>query len=152
MMLDGAEGRGMAMTLGFTGSRKGMTLAQADGVAKFLKEYQPLAVHHGDCLGSDEEFHDMVRELLPITQIIIHPPISNRLRAFCKGDVVMEPKPYLERDMDIVQSAQWVIATPANMIAGTGGTWYTIRYADREKVNHTIFYPNGTIGIMEFEE
>ena len=45
------------MIIGFTGSRKGMTGEQAAVVMRLL--LSATEGHHGDCVGADEQFHEM---------------------------------------------------------------------------------------------
>lgn len=136
--------------IGFTGTRLGMTADQLAELRRRLsREHTTWTMfsefHHGDCVGADEEAHDMMRVLLsrnwPLrVELVIHPPKDERWRAHCAGamtDVrerglvrVLESKGYLERDRDIVDATDLLIACPKGMDErGHGGTWYTIRYA-----------------------
>jgi len=51
-----------------------------------------LEAHHGDCLGSNADFHHFIREIDQRIRIIIHPgflanlPDDTTLRALCDGD------------------------------------------------------------------
>jgi hypothetical protein len=139
------------MILGFTGSRHGMTHRQHNLLGNWLKTIEPREVHHGDCVGSDAEFHALVRQLLPKTKIVIHPPLATVFRAFCKGDEERDPAPYLVRDEAIIEESEHLLATPDNGIERKGGTWYTINFADKLHMNYVVFYPNGTIFIRDFE-
>jgi hypothetical protein len=116
------------MRIGFTGSRDGMTDAQRSQL-EWMLAVQSVAggveFHHGDCIGSDAEAHDIARQLG--YKIVIHPPVNDELRAFCKGDVVLEPKEYHARDRDIVDDTDMTFATPRYH---SRGTKYTIGYAD----------------------
>lgn len=130
------------MIIGFTGTRRGMTLAQKHGVERLLllmdvarssekRVCGPVTeVHHGDCLGADEEFHNLVLRILPGAKIVVHPPIEIKHRAFCLGDVVEDEKPYIERNHDVVNASDVVIGAPAQaQEQRRSGTWATIRYA-----------------------
>jgi hypothetical protein len=136
--------------VGFTGTRKGMTDAQKATVAELmdLMVYEArcagieFEVHHGDCVGADGDFHDICHGQVPV---VIHPPKDPKLRAWCDGDVLPE-KPYLERNRDIVDVCDVLIATPAeDTPQHSGGTWYTILYARRIKKRNVVVWPDGKV-------
>lgn len=125
----------MPLIIGFTGTQRGMSADQKAGLRAVLihcLSQNDLEFHHGDCIGSDEESGDIARSLsIPL---VIHPPIIESKRAFSNrdGDVVLDPKPYLERDRHIVDVSHFVIGAPyTNVEVRRSGTWYTIRYATR---------------------
>ncbi len=148
-----------AMHLGFTGTRKGLKNEQfvvLGNTLKYLVEgfiehgYKHISWHHGDCLGADEMFHKIIKHykfFRETTDLIhIHPPQESRFRAYCKGNVMHDEKPYLVRNRDIVDLSQGLVACPD----GKGellrsGTWQTIRYARKNLGNIIIIYPDGTI-------
>src|SRR6185369_15902528 len=101
-----------SLVIGFTGTRHGMSQIQKDIVRKLLQDFAG-SFHHGDCVGADAEAHAIAKELNYM--IAIHPPINPRWRAFCQGDFMYPPKDYIPRNHDIVQSCQYLIATPATM-------------------------------------
>jgi len=98
-------------------------------------------VHHGDCVGSDEQFHNFA--IILNYRIIVHPPTAERFRAFCKGGEVRTPKQYYDRDQDIVDETSLLIATPKTK-KEFGGTWHTINYARSLNKPIIIIYPDGT--------
>ena len=126
--------------VGFTGTRQGMTSAQAEVVATLLKAG---VLHHGDCVGADAQAHAIARE--NGLGVVIHPPTSTSLRAFCKGDLSWPLKPYLQRNRDIVDSTQELVATPAGPEEQRSGTWSTIRYARKRGKPVTVVYPDGVV-------
>ena len=157
------------LKIGFTGTRSGMTIDQSNSLRRKLSSGPQGTTwtmfsefHHGDCVGADEEAHDMMRVLLaknwPLrVDIVIHPPKLFSFRAGCGmndeetmggGSVkILGAKDYLARDRDIVNATDMLIACPAGMddVRGVGGTWYTIRYA-REKVRPIlIIHADGTV-------
>lgn len=137
----------MSGRVGFTGTRKGMTDEQTTVFTTWITSMDPDEFHDGDCDGSDEEAHGIVRVYVPLCRMIGHPPNKDKHRAHCKYHMNFMPKPYLERNMDIVDDVDRMIATPATMGGeGRGGTWYTIRYARQQGRPLTIIYPDGTIG------
>lgn len=118
------------MKVGFTGSRKGMSQNQKEQFALEICRLNPVEFHHGDCVGADAEAHAIVREFLPNTKIVIHPPLSDYARAFCKGDEYKEPMAYIPRDRQIVLNTHRIIGTPlTDEEVIRSGTWTTIRYA-----------------------
>ena len=84
---------------GFTGSRRDGTKAQIESVEKIMSALTGW-FHHGDCVGWDARSHNIARSVG--LQICVHPPLNNRLRAFCEGDEMRAPKEYILRNHDIV--------------------------------------------------
>jgi hypothetical protein len=116
------------MKIGFTGTQKGMSLQQGHKLYEMLCQLNPKELHHGDCIGSDREANEFA-SMLGI-KIVIHPPLDPKKRAWCRADVILLPKEYLERNHDIVNSTDFLIATPADRTNRLrSGTWATIRYA-----------------------
>jgi hypothetical protein len=106
--------------------------------------------HHGDCKGGDAQFHVIATVLGCLT--IAHPPSTSASRAYCKADIILDPKTFLKRDWDIVAAAAKagddgrMISAPGNYtprLRGSG-TWTTIRYSVQQGVPNTIFFPDGT--------
>jgi hypothetical protein len=122
------------MKIGFTGSRDGMSQTQKEQFVIKLFELGPTEFHHGDCEGADAQAHDIVREFFPHVKITVHPPISNYLRAFKKGDTMMPLDDYIPRDERIVDSTDYLISAPkvTDHEERRSGSWYTIRYARRK--------------------
>ncbi len=129
--------------LGFSGTRQGMSVQQKNVVKEFLNTLQFDAVAHGDCIGADSEFHDIVENLfMGSKQILIFPPIKTQYRAYKVGDGIHKPKSYYERNRNIVDNSICLLATPKSGIV-TGGTWYTINYALKRASKVFIIYPSG---------
>jgi len=134
----------MLTSLGFSGTQDGMSTKQKGGVWNILQTFQPKEVHHGDCVGSDEEFHYLCRVLVPQPFIHVHPPSNPSKRAFCKGDFIYEVMPYMERNDDIVFYSHALVATPKRSEVRIGsGTWATIRRARKKGIPIYIIYPDG---------
>jgi hypothetical protein len=135
------------MKIGFTGTQRGMTEEQVNSVAFFLAELNPIEVHHGDCIGADADFDKLVRATCPQAKVVIHPPINESKRAFCKGDVVLPAKEYIARNHDIVDAVEIMIATPEQTDEQKrgSGTWATIRYSRKQhpRVYLITVFPNG---------
>ncbi len=119
------------MKIGFTGTQIGMSQRQKDRLRWVIADASEF--HHGDCIGADAEAHEIALGLG--LKIVIHPPLLESKRAFCKGAFqVLDPKEYLDRNRDIVDCCQILIAAPRNMKEELrSGTWSTIRYAKKTK-------------------
>lgn len=143
-ILSGVNHRAMSsvgvqqVEIGFTGTREGLTDAQRQqlklcfemmklGASKFFA----VILHHGSCVGADEQVHMMAWTMG--MQRAVHPPTDEKLMAVCIGERRYEPKPYLERNKDIVNAGQILIACPKEttdpISTRSSGTWSTIRYA-----------------------
>jgi len=140
----------MKISIGFTGTQVGMTDEQKSSLKKYLKiSVKYSEYHHGDCIGADEQFHKILEEL-GTDDIIIHPPIKNVKRAFCKAKTILKPKDYLERNKDIVDASEVLIATPKGFDEELrSGTWSTIRYCKKQKKSAFIIYPNGMMRLYD---
>jgi len=139
-------------TLGFTGSSIKVTEAQEEQTRSFLFYKNPVRVRHGDYIGADQMCHNNVREVLPRTHIIIHPPDNNYKRAFCYSTEILEPKPYLQRNQDIVTFSDRLLAVVDTFEEKLrSGTWSTIRMARRKGIPIAIIYPNGLIKVEQEE-
>lgn len=129
------------MIIGFTGTGDGMTSRQLLNFSRRIIYRSPTEFHHGDCVGADQQAHEMVRLNVPNCKIIIHPPENRTKRAWCKGDVVLPVKPYLARNLDIVLSCVELIAAPRSHEEELrSGTWATVRYARKaQKPIHMVW-------------
>jgi hypothetical protein len=151
------------MKLGFTGSREGMTGAQKEWVRKFVAENTNSIdeVHHGDCVGADDEFDDIVREFaMAYCKVISHPSNVDTSRAYVDWKpsvnnkprlrtVVSEVRPPILRDCDIVESVDVVIATPKTRERQKhSGTWFTYGYAKQKGKTAYLIYPDGSVALI----
>jgi len=117
------------MRIGFTGTRKGLTVQRAVQLRNALETISPESVVHGDCIGADAQFHDICREL-GIRPIELRPCDIASQRAGCIADKVYPVKPPLERNRDIVNDCDMLIACPSGHTEILrSGTWQTVRYA-----------------------
>ena len=142
------------MKVGFTGTRTGMTLAQKSGLSILLgnlsrKTYPGGVLHHGDCAGADNEADVIAHVAAPQWHTVAHPGASLRWRAHTPADVIEDPKPELDRNKDIVDQTDVLIAAPKEGKepgpARGQGTWSTVRYArNRHKVIYKL-WPDGRI-------
>ncbi len=131
------------MTCGFTGTQKGMASRQLKAVRQLL--YRVDRLHLGDCLGADAQAHDEALSWGILT--IGHPPSDGGRRAHCYYDTEREPKPYLERNKDIVtEGIDGLIAAPSGFVeALRSGTWATVRYARKVGRRIWIVLPDGRV-------
>lgn len=137
----------MAMKIGFTGTSKGMTRKQKDTLWDTKVHYGEIEFHHGDCIGADEQAHAIFTDKVfnQIVKTVIHPPTDPKKRAFCKGDEILPERPYLDRNKDIVDATEILIATPETSLEVLrSGTWSTVRYAIRRHRLVILIFPDGT--------
>ena len=136
------------MILGFTGTRQGMTERQRFAVAAFLDEHRPIEIHAGDCKGADSEFLDAALlcagNFPPRTHG--HPCNIEKWRAGRKYDHLHPVKPPAERNQDIVDASDELLAAPRSVQRESrSGTWQTIGMAFRAKKQITFVWPNGSV-------
>ena len=135
----------MSLKVGFTGTQKGMTYDQKNNFLVTIRdlnnEHHVEEFHHGDCVGADASAHEIAKELE--IDIYVYPPINNRKRAFCTGSFkIHPPKDYIERNHDIVDNCDILIACPkSNIEELRSGTWATVRYARKIKRPVIILKP-----------
>lgn len=139
---------------GFTGTHHGMSNAQLTTFTQLINFLAIQEFHHGDCVGADMEADRVMRLHKPEVPIIIHPPIDDKLRAFCgtayPHTVVLPTKPYIERNHDIVKATRILIAAPHQAENVTrSGTWATIRYALSESKTVLFIQPDGKLLIWQ---
>lgn len=115
------------MILGVTGSRKPRHEPLCEKLFNFIQDKGVTELHHGDCTGWDHQAF-MVADWLCI-KTVAHPPDNDIMRADTKSSVVLPPKPYLERNKDIVNASDFLIAVPDGPERQRSGTWSTVRYA-----------------------
>lgn len=131
--------------IGFTGRQDGMTNKQKE-VVEWLLRRGPGEFHHGDCVGADAEAHAIAKKAG--LRIVVHPPNDPKKRAFVQDyDEIREEKPYLDRNHDIVNETELLLATPRTPYEITrSGTWATIRYGrNTPGVDVAIVLPDGSI-------
>lgn len=133
--------------VGFTGTRAGVTPQQKHRLRELVASTRISEARHGDCLGGDVAFHDAMTHAH--VEVVIHPPVDARYRAFCSGSRSEHALPFLERNKKIVQASTVLWATPKEQDepepARGQGTWSTIRYARRRGIPTVIIWPDGTV-------
>ena len=136
-------------SIGITASREGISAQALETFESILQEFPELEeLHHGDCVGGDEQIHMMMQNIAPEVQLIVHPPIKGDHRANCEGaHVVLPKKDYMVRNHDIVMASEAVIGFPnGNNEIMRSGTWATLRIARRKNKKIIVVYPDGTHG------
>lgn len=134
--------------VGFTGTRKGMTLPQQVTLRGVLCYLRCSVFSQGECQGADEEAAWIAWRLgcavesepgvgsggLSPFQSKNMPPVSKR----------WAPKHYIKRNEFIVEGADFVIACPFQLTEQfNGGTWWTIKYAREKHASLMIIWPDG---------
>lgn len=128
----------MITKIGFTGPRDGMSKDQSELLLTLLRVFsvQRPPTHsvveffHGDCIGSDAQAHEIAHSLG--YRITIFPPSNPALRAFCEADEILPAKDYLERDRDIVDNSDLLLAAAVPPPRAGSGSWYTYNYASKK--------------------
>lgn len=144
----------MSFHIGFTGTRYGMNERQRI-IIKAALTYpftaheafdarDGVVFHHGDCIGADAEAYEIAHDAGLRT--VSHPSNYESLRSHTASDVILPPKPALERNEQIIRVSNVLFATPReNEERFRSGTWTTIRYARKAEIPHFVFLPNNKI-------
>lgn len=129
--------------LGFTGTQNGATYAQLKVLSELIVDIAgPVNFHHGDCVGADTQAADVA--FTNGCVIVLHPPTNNSKRGFNYADFTRPAKPYLERNRDIVDECDSLVAMPEQSTKQLrSGTWSTVRYARKQGKPVRIIYPDG---------
>lgn len=119
--------------VGFTGTKNGLTELQKGLLSFLLSRWDVDEFHHGDCIGADEQAAVIAIAVSGAAEFV-HPPTNPRFRANRPDSsitIVYEPKPYLDRNHDIVDDTDILVACPASIIHDKcrHGTCATVRYA-----------------------
>lgn len=130
--------------IGFSGTQKGMTYKQGETLLALLSRDEINEFHHGDCIGADAEAHEIAKACrIPI---YIHPPLISEKRAYKHSRFTFPPEMYLERNHNIIDLCNILIACPSSRSEEMrSGTWATIRYARKKNKEIKIIWPDGKI-------
>jgi hypothetical protein len=134
------------ITVGFTGTRSGMSSAQRQSVLlalrSLLEKHGEVRAVHGDCVGADADFDQLCSELQIPREI--YPCTIENARAHCenKGALCLrQPIAPLKRNEQIVNAVDILFATPYSRVEERrSGTWFTVRYARKISKPHEIFF------------
>ncbi len=148
------EGR---VSLGFTGSRNGMSHDQIWGIRKFLKQAgtDVREVHHGNSIGADAEMHSILTMAFPDVEIIKHPSTHITQQALTTPSKVCPlcPMAPLDRNRHIVDNSDVLLAAPKGYVEEQrSGTWSTIKYAWEHGHVTLIVWPNGKIEQLDGDD
>ena len=136
----------METNVGFTGTQYGSTPEQNNALSVLFLYLKPNTFHHGDCIGADATAHFIMARKVGSCEPIIYPPLDTRKRAYCLSSKIYPPKPFLDRNKDIVNAITILVACPIGYTEELrSGTWSTIRYARKQKKLIYIVYPDGSI-------
>lgn len=138
--------------IGFTGTQRGMTDEQRRSFGELVwdMQYKIDEFHHGSCVGSDIEAAGLVH-FYTSARIVAHPgtDANGESPKYVRDKYVteiLEPRPYLIRNHNIVDTVDRLIATPKeNEEVLRSGTWATIRYAEKRGKPVDIIYPDGRV-------
>lgn len=138
------------MKIGFLGTLRGFTPLQRDAFIDLIKSMDIDEFHHGDCIGSDEQAHDIIRLIAPGCEINIHPPAAELHRAHCEGDVDFMELNYIKRNYEIIDFADIIIACPDEGIdrsrrTGPNNPWRALEYVDDMEKHTFIISKTGEI-------
>lgn len=141
------------MRLAFTGTRKGLTTYQADELWRWVRANWDniTQAHHGCCVGADEAFDQAVRAIrgahrvTHLPSIHYHPPYTKRFVFKFEAlaiDRVHDERDYLDRNREMVDACDTLVACPDGPEQLRSGTWSTVRYARKRGLQVVIIYPS----------
>jgi hypothetical protein len=142
------------MIVGVTGTRKGLTEEQKLVWENFLElanaqygDEKVHELHHGGCIGADDEIHNLTRKHRPDIHIVVHPCtlVDQQAPSAYNGDEHRKPKAPLSRNQNIIGEVDALIVFPGEFKEKTrgSGTWATYRYGRQAKLPVTIIFPDG---------
>ena len=138
--------------IGFTGTKHGMTSAQFETVRNLLCRWHVNEIHHGDCIGADEQVAGIAKELQ--IRAVAHPAsdVAARWRAYTDADEICLARPALARNRDIAHAGKLTIATPREDVEQRrSGTWATVRYTVQAGHSCYLVMPDGSIQVRKSE-
>ena len=134
------------MTVGFTGTRDGLTEEQKTALTAVLDGFEDFDFYHGSCLGADYQAHQIaLTRATSITALPGHGVNGESPLYFkAEGARIEDPLPYLQRNRRIVDLTEVLIACPeSDEERLRSGTWSTVRYARRKSKTLIMIYPSG---------
>jgi hypothetical protein len=138
-------------TIGYTGTRDGMTSDQLRAFRLRLVELGPFDLFlHGACKGADSQAARLVyEELLGVLVNALPGHLPNWVcpLALEASNAVQEPRKTTERNWEIVERSDAVIACPKGTEDADyrSGTWMTIRAAKKLRRPVTVILPDGSV-------
>jgi hypothetical protein len=142
--------------VGVTASRHDLPPVQLETCAAIMYGLGTTELHEGECVGGDSQLAG--RAVWLGIRIVAHPPEDDRLRAIGSrfDDLTaedgspaqvtwLEPRPYRDRNLDIVEASQAVIVAPGqDREVVRSGTWQTKRMAVARQRPLVIVWPDGS--------
>lgn len=121
--------------IGITGTREGANEQQLTELRQAIYNVwrnggQKAVLHHGDCVGVDQQAHEIAEEYGIVIEV--HPPNDPAHRAYTTGwEILHREKSYAARNQEIVDACDVLIAVPEKpeSAAPRSGTWMTVRKA-----------------------
>ena len=137
--------------LGFIGSKKGMTKKQNQVVRDFIMGHQEYkSFVHRDCVGSDEDFHQLIRQFRNKSPVIVR-QVKECDHADCIANLVIIDEDSISRDKKLIKRSNFIIiCLPAMSIEIDISTEILKR-----KKSHVVVLPNGKtfdLSDIEFEK
>lgn len=141
---------------GFTGTQKGMTDPQKEGVRLTLEQGKAETLVHGCCIGADDEA-DLIASLLGVHRVGIpaehvRSVLESVMRARTGSRFLYSPtgpngtrEQPLDRNRKIVAAVQAIIAAPKGPEVKRSETWATVRMARRAKIRIIVVWPHGQV-------
>lgn len=140
------------MIIGFTGTSSPIPKVQQDGLncalTTYYDKYGARKLHHGMCICGDHVCHLLASNIG--YYIIGHPGVTRTGLVFKRAPVtatcneVLAEKYFLDRNHDIVDSSDVLIAAPkTDYEEQRSGTWATVRYALKKHKPVWVVWPTG---------
>lgn len=137
-------------TIGFTGTRHGMTRPQQEAVRTMLQKTlarygASVLCVHGACVGADAEFDALCAERG--LDVVCRPSDLPGMTASVTARPIAPPAAPLARNVAIVRMSSVLIARPrgTEQDEPRSGTWATIRQARRDRVPVRLVWPDGGV-------
>ena len=135
--------------MGFIGTRHGMSENQKKALEEILKSKDISEFHHGDCISSDSQAHEVLTKLKKSNnkniKLIGHPPKSKKTRAYCKFDIELIPDTFHNRNHHIIDATDIFVANPDISEKVKSGTWNAVRYARMKNKKVYVIHKSGRI-------
>lgn len=145
--------------IGFTGTQHGMTTNQRESVEALMtafaraieiggQDVETIPVHHGLCVGADEQLNEIAFRLRFRTVGHEASDVPGRKVARVEVDDRADPRPAMERNT-LIASMPIVVAAPFTyMEVRRSGTWATVRRARKSTVTRLwIVDPDGRVAV-----
>lgn len=135
------------MKIAFTGTQDGVTKLQAAAFRSWWN-MDPAGheFHYGCCVGADSQAAAFLARQDPRPRLIAHPgdnPGKTDKAAVAVADETHPVRPNLDRNRDMVDAAEILLACPKGPEAARSGTWATVRYARSVGITVVLFWPDG---------